>query len=216
MTRRLLARREHFPKKWAPVFRPGSAPDICRDERGVTIIEFAIVAPVMLLMLMGFFDLAHTAYARSVLQGAMQMAARNSTLESGLTSQTAIDDYVKNQVKVITGSNATFVSTRLSYTDFTSVGKPENFTDTNGNGQYDVGECFEDVNGNGQWDSDLGKTGQGGADDAVLYTMSVTYKRMFPMATMLGWSANQTITASTVLRNQPYGSQSTPAYTKCT
>ena len=83
------------------------------------------------------------------------------------------------------------------------------YTDTNGNGKYDKGECFEDVNGNGVWDSDMGEGGQGGADDAVLYTMTVSYNRLFPMAKMLGWSATQTITASTVLRNQPYGTQST-------
>ena len=185
------------------------------DESGITIVEFAIVAPVMLLMLFGFFDLAHTAYARSVLQGAMQMAARNSTLESGLTSQTAIDNYVKNQVKSVVGSAATFSSTRLSYADFSSVGTPERYNDTNGNGVWNTGECFEDVNGNGQWDADLGKSGQGGAQDAVLYTMTVTYTRLFPLSTMIGWSANQSISASTVLRNQPYGAQQTPVFTAC-
>jgi Flp pilus assembly protein TadG len=185
-------------------------PGLARDERGVTVVEFAIVAPVMLLMLMGFFDLAHTEYARSVLQGAMQMAARNSTLESGLTSQSTIDSYVTGQVTSVVGAGATFTPTRLSYSDFSSVGTPENYTDANHNGQYDPGECFEDVNGNGHWDADLGKAGQGGADDAVLYTMTVSYKRMFPMARMLGWPANQTISASTVLRNQPYGAQNIP------
>jgi Flp pilus assembly protein TadG len=202
--------------------RLSSRPPSCRpisglagDESGVTVIEFAIVAPVMLLMLLGFFDLAHTEYARSVLQGAMQMAARNSTLESGLTSSNTIDAYVENQVKTVVGGNPTFTPRRLSYADFASVGKPEKYTDTNGNNQYDVGECFEDVNGNGQWDSDLGRSGQGGADDAVLYSMTVSYKRLFPMSTMLGWTANQSITASTVLRNQPYSAQATPAYTKC-
>jgi len=188
-----------------------------RDRSGVAAVEFAILAPVLFLMLMGFFDLAHAEYARSVLQGAMQMAARNSTLESGLTSTTTIDNYVKDQVKGIVGAQATFSSTRLSYADFNSVGKAENFVDKPPlNGQYDVGECFEDVNGNGQWDADLGKSGQGGAQDAVLYTMTVTYKRMFPMAKMLGWSANQTISATTVLRNQPYGNQQMPVYAKCT
>jgi Flp pilus assembly protein TadG len=205
MIRRPLARLEGL--------RPVSG--LASDARGVTVIEFAIVAPVMLLMLLGFFDLAHTQYSRSVLQGAMQMAARNSTLESGLTSSAAIDAYVKNQVKNVVGPNATFTSTRLSYADFASVGKAEKYTDTNTNGQYDVGECFEDVNGNGQWDADLGKSGQGGADDAVLYSMTVSYKRMFPMATMIGWTSNQSITASTVLRNQPYSAQSTPVYAKC-
>jgi Flp pilus assembly protein TadG len=190
---------------------------IAGDESAVTIVEFGIVAPVMLLMLMGFFDLAHTEYARSVLQGAMQMAARNSTLESGQTTGSAIDTYVQNQVTPIIGNGGTYTSSRLSYSDFSNVGKAEPYTDTNGNGQYDRGECYQDINGNGQWDSDMGKTGQGGADDAVLYTMTVSYKRFFPMAKMLGWPTNQTITASTVLRNQPYGTQaSSTGTTICT
>lgn len=203
----MIARGAPFPSAPAAVRRGAR---LARDESGATVIEFAIVAPVMLMMLMGFFDLAHTGYARSVLQGAMQMAARNSTLESGLTSQAAIDNYVKNQVKNVVGSGATFTSTRLSYTDFAGVGKAETYTDLNGNNRYDRGECYQDVNGNGQWDADLGRAGQGGADDAVLYTMTVSYRRMFPMASMLGWSANQTVSASTVLRNQPYGTQSRP------
>ncbi|HEY1607426.1 MAG TPA: TadE/TadG family type IV pilus assembly protein [Allosphingosinicella sp.] len=194
-----------------PRFFQPPATRIVRDESAVTIVEFGIVAPVMLLMLMGFFDLAHTEYARSVLQGAMQMAARNSTLESGETTGSTIDSAVETQVQRVVGSNATFTSSRLSYSDFSTVGKAEPYTDTNGNGHYDHGECYEDVNGNGQWDSDMGASGQGGADDAVLYTMTVSYHRMFPMATMLGWPANQTIAAATVLRNQPYGEQQTAA-----
>ena len=96
-------------------------------------------------------------------------------------------------------------------------GTPEKFVDKSPfNNKYDNGECFEDVNGNGKWDSDRGKTGQGGADDAVLYTVSVKYKRLFPMAKMFGWSSDLTVKASTVLRNQPYGEQATPNYAKCT
>jgi hypothetical protein len=144
-----------------------------------------------------------------VLQGAMQMAARNSTLETGLTSQASIDAYVQNQVKSVIGSGGTYTFARLSYADFSHVQQSEPYTDSNHNGHYDQGECYQDVNGNGQWDSDMGKTGQGGADDAVLYTITVTYKRLFPMAKMLGWPSNQTIIATTVLRNQPYGAQST-------
>jgi Flp pilus assembly protein TadG len=188
-----------------------------QDGRGIAAVEFALLAPVMMLMLMGFFDLAHQAYTRSIMQGAMQQAGRNSTLESGSSSSTAIDNYVKSQVKKVTGSGATFVAVRKSYVDFESVGNAEKYVDkTPFNNKYDIGECYEDVNGNGQWDADLGKTGQGGAEDAVLYTMTVTYKRLFPMPKLVGWSTNQVVTASTVLRNQPYGDQVAPVYAKCT
>jgi Flp pilus assembly protein TadG len=187
------------------------------DRRGISTVEFALIFPVFALMLMGFFDLAYQSYVRAVLQGAMQQAGRNSTLESGVTANTAIDNYVKDQVKRV-AKNAVFnpAPDRKSYTDFASVGKPEKFVDkTPFNNKYDTGECFEDVNGNAKWDSDLGKAGQGGADDAVLYTVTVQYKRVFPMAKLFGWSTDQVVKASTVLRNQPYGDQKTPVYAKC-
>jgi Flp pilus assembly protein TadG len=44
---------------------------LIRDRRGISAVEFAILSPVMMMMLMGFFDLAQQAYIRSVLQGAM-------------------------------------------------------------------------------------------------------------------------------------------------
>ena len=184
------------------------------DRRGITAVEFALIAPVMALMLMGFFDLGHRSYSRSILQGAIQQAARNSTLESGLTSSSAIDQYVKDHVNPVIGGAGTFAFDRKSYSDFSSVGKPEPYTDSNNNKKYDVGECYQDINGNSQWDADLGKAGQGGADDAVLYTVTVTYRRLFPMAKLMGWPTNQVITASTVLRNQPYGDQKIPS-AKC-
>jgi Flp pilus assembly protein TadG len=188
------------------------------DRRAISTVEFALIFPVLALMLMGFFDLGYQAYVRAVLQGAMQQAGRNATLETGASSATAIDNYVKDQVRRV-AKNAVFspAPTRLSYSDFASVGKPEKFVDkTPFNNKYDVGECFEDVNGNGTWDSDLGKSGQGGADDAVLYTVTVQYKRTFPMSKLFGWSTDQVVKASTVLRNQPFGDQALPVYAKCT
>ena len=191
-----------------------------RDQRGVTAVEFALVAPVMLLMVMGFFDLAHRVYATAMLQGAMQKAARDSTLETA--SPEALDLKVKSLVIGVTGKAAIFRSGRLSYSDFNSVGQPERFIDAKADGRelnnrYDKGECFEDMNGNSVWDSDLGKTGNGGAQDAVLYTMRVTYPRLFPMAGLMGWPKEQEIKASTVLRNQPYGDQQarTPVSVDC-
>lgn len=187
------------------------------DDRGATLVEFAFVTPVMLLMLMGFFDLAHHGYAKSVLSGVVAKAARDATLEGGAATGAALDSQVAEQVKKITGQDATIAVSRLSYTDFRGVGTPERFTDAGspGNNKYDVGECFVDTNGNGSWDSDIGRSGQGGAQDAVLYKVVVAYPKLFPMAGMLGWSDTQEISASTVLRNQPYGDQVVPVVAGC-
>jgi len=186
------------------------------DSRGITIVEFAFIAPTLMIMLMGTFDLGFRAYAGSVLQGELQKAARDSTLETGSSSASSLDTRVQTQVSKIV-SNGTWTFSRKSYSSFTRAGQAENFTDTNGNGHRDPGECFQDENGNGQWDADVGLNGQGTSDDIVIYTASVTYPRVFPMYGLLGWSPNETLTASTALRNQPYGTQTTyPVVAICT
>jgi Flp pilus assembly pilin Flp len=109
-----------------------------RDKRGATIVEFALVSPVMILMMMGLGDMGYQVYAQSILNGAMQKAARDSAI-------------------------------------------------------------------------------QGGANDVTVYTATVTYPHLFPVTGLFGWPSTQTITASTLLKNQPYASQTTvtPA-TVCT
>lgn len=181
------------------------------DRRGATIIEFAIIMPVMALLMMGLGDLVYQVYAQSVLNGAVQKAARDSGIEGGSTNSVAIDGVVQKMVRTIAPA-ATFVSSRKSYDTFSAI-SPEAFTDSNGNGVRDVGECFTDENGNGTWDADPGITGQGGASAVSLYTMTATYPRLFPVARLFGWSASQTISATTLLKNQPYATQSVIANT---
>lgn len=182
-----------------------------RDRRGATIIEFAIVAPVMMLLMMGLGDLLYQVYAQSVLNGAVQKAARDSGIEGGAANISTIDGTVQTIARQIAPA-ATFVPTRKSYDSFAEVA-PEPFTDTNGNGVRNAGECFTDMNGNGSWDADPGSTGQGGASAVTLYTMTMTYRRLFPVAGLFGWPATQTISATTLLKNQPYATQVTTAST---
>ncbi|HVF92674.1 MAG TPA: TadE/TadG family type IV pilus assembly protein [Sphingomonas sp.] len=189
---------------------------LLRDRRGVTIIEFAIVAPVMLLMLMGLGDLLYQVYAKEILSGAIQKAGRDSGIQGGAQATAQIDGKVLAMIDTImitptpscavTPAAGTYCSKRFSYANFAVVG-PERFTDVNANNQRDAGECYDDVNGNSQWDAEPGATGQGGANDVTLYTFTVTYPRLFPMAGMMGWSKSQTITAQTLIKNQPYATQ---------
>ena len=185
-------------------------------EKGAAALEFALVAPVLFVMLLGLFDLGHKYYAVSVLQGAVQKAARDATLENGPVTINDLDAAVASSIKQIVGDKAKFSSERLSYANFSDVGDPEFFLDAPGpagqplNGRYDPWECFQDVNGNGKWDSDLGKAGQGGAHDAVLYKVKVDYPRLFPLSGLLGLGPDESIQASTVLRNQPFEGQTVP------
>ena len=183
------------------------------DRRGAALVEFAIVAPVMMILLLGLSDLLYQQYAQSILDGVVQKAGRDSTIEGANTA--TIDANVKNMVKTV-AKNATFAMSRKNYDTFGGVA-PEPFTDTNANGVRNVGECYTDMNGNKQWDADPGSIGQGGASDVTLYTVTVTYPHIFPIMGFMGLPPTQTISAKTLLKNQPYAVQSmTSPATICT
>ena len=179
---------------------------LARDTAGTSLVEFALVAPTLLLVIMGIFDISYNIYTATQLQGAVQKAARDSTLEDGSVNMAAIDARVTAAVRDLS-STATVSFDRKSYTNFSNVAQPEDWTDSDGNGICDDGEAFEDVNANGTWDADMGSSGLGGARDAVLYEVDVTYTRVFPVSKILGQSPEFSTTARTVLRNQPYGMQ---------
>lgn len=183
---------------------------IGQSNDGVAAVEFALISPVLVLLLMGLFDMGYSVYANTMLQGALQRAARSSTVEGALGVLTSIDDAVRIEVHRVV-PDATITFTRKSYANFSDIGVQEDFTDTNDNGVCDAGEPYEDANGNGTWDRDRGTAGLGGARDAVLYTATMTYDRKFPMASLIGLPGTITNSASTVLRNQPYDAQKSRA-----
>jgi Flp pilus assembly pilin Flp len=176
-----------------------------RDEDGATVVEFALIAPVALMLLLGMFDMGYNLYTASVLQGSIQQAARNSAIEGAEPDQ--LDASVASAVRNVT-PNAEIAFARKSYANFSDVRTPEDFSDLNGDTICNDGEPFEDVNGNTFWDSDRGTAGGGGARDAVLYSVTVEYPRAFPVTGLLGLSEDYSLTVETVLRNQPWNAQS--------
>jgi Flp pilus assembly protein TadG len=183
---------------------------LAADESGVSVTEFGLIAPVVAVMMMGTMDAGHTLYMRSVLDGAIQELARDSSLEDGAIQgkQQVIDARVASRLKLL-NKNANVTVTRRFYRNFTkaSEAKAEPFTDTDGDGTCNNGEPFTDANLNNVWDSDGGDSGQGGAKDVSIVNVRVTYKRLFPVTTLIGIPENVDMTSTTVLANQPYGEQ---------
>lgn len=184
---------------------------IRKDQRGMSAVEFALMAPVLFILLFGALDMAHTLYMTSVLQGSLQKAGRDASLEDGTETvrQAEIDNAVRSQILKL-ANNATVSLVHRNYKSLTQAQQatPEPFTDTNGNGICDAGEPFQDSNNNLVRDLDGADEGQGGAKDVVVYTAKVSYARLFPMFTLIGMPATVNLTATTVLANQPYGEQS--------
>lgn len=174
------------------------------DERGVTAIEFAVAGPVLMVMLLGMFDIGHMTYVTAALNGAVQRVARDATLETA--NVTTQDAYVTSVVQR-TAPGATVATTRKSYYDFTEIAQPEPLNDRNSNGRCDNSETYTDENRNGRWDADVGVSGNGGANDVVVYTVTVTYTPLFPIPGISNRNNTRTLTASAVRKNQPFSTQ---------
>jgi Flp pilus assembly protein TadG len=177
------------------------------DTRGATLTEFAFVGPVFVLMLMGLFDMTHSIYTTSLVNGAMQSAARNMTIEGATLREAQIDERVKAQVRSVVPNTATINLEKLAHFDFSDVGQAEEYTDMNGNGTCDNNEPYIESNGIANWQANRGSTGIGGARDVVLYKVTVTYPRLFPIHGFVGMSDTVRIQGATVLRNQPFDEQ---------
>lgn len=188
---------------------------IKRNEQGVSAVEFGLIFTPFFMFLVGIFDLGHMYYGNAVLVGAVNDAARSSTLERNNQDQTAVDDRVRQRILAVNPS-AEVTFERRSYKHFSNANSPEKFTDSNRNGQCDAGEQFEDANGNTEWDADAGSAGQGGASDAVIYTVRVRFPRFFPLTAFIGGDKVQLMAAQTVLRNQPFAAQAQPLTGTCT
>lgn len=185
----------------------GASTRLLGDRRGVTVVEFGLLAPVLCLVLMGTADLLHRGYAQDILDGEMQQVARDSALEGAPLKLEEIDRRMTKRVRRVAIDGEVEVA-RNATPDFLKA-NPERFTDEDGDGVYDRGECFDDTNENKIWDSDPGRKGQGGANDVVRITTTIKYRRLFPMAGLLGWNRQQTLVSRTYLKNQPFAAQAT-------
>jgi hypothetical protein len=193
----------------------GGPSTIASCQRGTALVEFALIAPMFLLVVLGGLDLCHTMYVRSVLVGQLQKASRDMSLEDAGADarQAAIELLVKSAVRdVAPSAEVTLVPT--AYHDYDDVGSPEEFTDGNHNGKCDKKESFVDSNRNGQWDADSGADGRGGAKDVVLLTATATYDHL-PLAALFASSQKVTLTAKTLIRNQPNDQQADPPSGVC-
>ncbi len=183
---------------------------LCRDDRGVTIIEFAFVAPVMLLFLGGLLELGYVAFARSTLESSILIASRASKVAEcpAEVAELIRADLAESMTVILSADGKPPELVVKSYgSNFSSVGNPEPFNDINGNGKFDPGETYTDINGNGQWDSDMGKTGNFGSfGEVVAFTASYNVPSLVPFvsSTISNTDGYYRITAETVVRNEPF------------
>lgn len=192
----MLARRL---RRWIANFR--------RDNRGVTAIEFAFVAPALVLFIVGTIETGLMLTAQQVLDEATFTGSRTSKTgytATGSTQAATISAAIKKAAQSYLDPNK-IVVTSLAYDDYSAVGQPEPFTDVNKNGKRDAGESFTDTNGNGKWDADRGRSGAGQSGEIVMFTATYSWTLRTPlMAKLIGANGAVPLTARAVVKNEPY------------
>lgn len=177
------------------------------DNAGATAVEFAMVAPVLMLLLIGIIEFGLILAADILLKNATYDASRTGRtgfIAEDSTQDATVRTMVRNGAAFLMDADKLTIESS-SYTGFDALKKPEPFIDVNENGVRDDGENFTDVNGNGVYDTDQGKTGYGGTSEVVIYTVSYPWKLFTPLARQfVGDGGVLTLTATAVVQNEPY------------
>lgn len=157
-------------------------------SRGATVIEFALVAPLLFLILFAVIEFGLIMFIYSVLEGATSISSRvgrTGYTENGLSRE----DYIRQKVNTLSGgiidTNKLNI-TMLAYSGFDNVGKHDYCISlapacNPPPGPYGTpGVDFFDYNNDGKYD-DYGINGPGTADQVVLYTVSYPWTILTPL-----------------------------------
>lgn len=177
---------------------------LLRDERGTTVMEFGLMITVFMTLMLGLFDLGQMAYTKAILDGAVQSTAREVSLETG--NVTAANAHLREML-ALSAPGVTVTTSRVNYTDFADIERPETWDDADGSGVCDNNEAYTDENGNGNWDTDVASTGNGGASDVVILTVTASYDPLFPNPFTPGGVSQRSLTSTAVKKNQPFADQ---------
>ncbi len=182
---------------------------LAKEEDGASLLEFAILSPVLLLILFGIIEMGLILFAAITLEHAVTSASRYGktgfTIE-GVSREDRIREIINGHIDNFLDTDNITITT-LVYDTFASVGQEEPYTDDNANGAYDFGETYQDINGNGQWDNDMGASGAGGPGDVVVYRVTYDWSVLTPIIRQLiTTDGNFPLESSLAVRNEPFES----------
>lgn len=182
--------------------------NLARDCSGATMLEFALVAPFAIIMIMAVIELSLMMLAQNVMESATFVASREGKtgyVNNGMTREQTILSVLNARAGSLLDTSQISIST-TTYNNFTNVGQSEPFVDANENGERDDGENFTDINGNGEYDSDQGVEGAGAAGEVVVYLVQYPWHIFTPVIGQLLGATNNTInlTARAIIKNEPF------------
>ena len=184
-----------------------------RCRKGTSALEFALIAPALMLTLTGIIDLMLVMFVSALMEGGLRDGARlgrTGFQPAGTTREEAILQKIADATLGLIDMNLAQVTT-LEYDSFSAIGQPEDFTDVDGNGSYTAGEPWVDANGNGVWDEDQGTPGIGGSSSIILYKVTYNWTLLTPLLPRILPNGDQIpLEASVAVRNEPWNAPPPP------
>ncbi len=179
---------------------------LIRDERGVTAVEFAMLAPVMILLITGSIEAGHYMMVKTALEGAVATASRESIANLVLDEDTR-DGRMRARIKHLMSPYQTAPGHQISIETkvYREIGDsyPEAYEDLNDNGVYDEGEPFDDRNRNGVRDMNVPVEGRlGDVGDVIRYRVVYPTAPYFSLLTPI-FGERIDLTTNIVSRNEP-------------
>lgn len=177
----------------------------CTRQHGTSAIEFAFVAPVFILMILGGIQLGILLVLENALEASAREASRISIVSTSATKvadlKTRIAQIASDRSGGIIKPTQVVVSVR-AYDTLSKLANPETYVDVNLNNRYDLGETYTDTNGNGQWDADQGVFDSFGlAGMAIILEVSYVWDTLMPL---FGDNRLITLKARTVVVNEDF------------
>lgn len=178
-----------------------------KNEDGVTVVEFALIAPVLFMFIFGIIELSLVMYVQSVIEGATTLTSRlgkTGYVDGGQSRETTLMNALQSRAGIFLDPSHVTITSKF-YGQFDQIGDEEPYIDTDHDGHRDSNETYTDVNGNGQWDADMAAQGYGDANDIVVYTVSYPWQINTPFVSRLvGDDGLVTLSAVAVVKNEPY------------
>lgn len=175
------------------------------NTRGAAMIEFAISAMAVLLLIVGAIEIAMLFFAWSLMEYGVREAAR-----FGFTGQGTEVDRAQQIVDIVMDRSIGLIDIDVNdiqtsvFERFEDIDTPEPYTDSNGDGEYTSGEPFTDTNGNGAYDDGSGTPGLGGPSEIVLYEVRARWQAMTPFMASIFGERGVPMSASLVVQNEPW------------
>lgn len=176
----------------------------CR--KGSTAVEFALLAPLVVVVMMAIVEFALISFAGVVMDGvsaSVSHIGKTGYAPAG-TDRLA---YLRNQLQVQSGGllNPSLLSIDIQwYNGLNDVGKPEPCLISACSPASPPG-TYTDVNGNRQWDADQGSPGAGSGGVAALYRLSYPWPLFTPaIRAFFGGAGTVTLSSSAVVRNEGF------------